>query len=268
MAKSIDGFLTSQSITGRTDFYDYDLLDAKIASAEKKLITNVHFRRRVCTEELRAQNEARLLRGRQIASMICEHFRATGAYDAAQRLSDLFNVRLPNDDVQDFDTRWDQALLSASELPTEMVLEDLYKSKLRDSVQLQTTLAVYEQEIVRNSEQPNPSKLKIAVRRHIDQQMRTRNFRARSEIVGRGAVSKRPKETKALVERKVGECFQWKAFGQCLRGNCCSFSHAQTSGRGCGHRQEEQMSSPAPKAKAQSDESYLQKFRTQRRNSS
>ena len=186
--------------------------------------------------------------------MISEHFRVTRAYDAAQGPSDLFNVRLQNDDVQDFDVRWNQALLSASETPTEMFLEDLYKSKLRDSVQLQTTLAMYEQDIIRNNEKPNPSKLKIAVRRHIDQQMRTRNFRARNEIVGRGAVSKRPKGTKALVERKVGECFQWKAFGQCLRGDCCSFSHAQTSGRGCGQRQEEQMSSPAPKAKAQSDE--------------
>ena len=68
--------------------------------------------------------------------MIYEHFRATGAYDAVQGLSDLFNIRLQNDDVQDFDVRWDQALLSASETPTEMVLEGLYKSKLQDSVQL------------------------------------------------------------------------------------------------------------------------------------
>ena len=45
--------------------------------------------------------------------MIYEHFRATGARDAAQGLSDLFNVRLQSDDVQDFDTRWDQALLPA-----------------------------------------------------------------------------------------------------------------------------------------------------------
>ena len=29
--------------------------------------------------------------------------------------SDLFTVSLQNDDVQDFDVRWDQALLSASE---------------------------------------------------------------------------------------------------------------------------------------------------------
>ena len=185
MPKSIGVFLTSRSITGRIDFTDYDLLDANTASALKKLIANMHFRRRECTEELRAQNETRFLQGRHIASLIYAHVRATGAYDAAQGLSDPFNVRLQNDDVQDFDTRWDQAPLSACKVPTETVLEGLYKSKLQDSVQLQTTLAMCEQEIIRNNEQPKYSKLNIAVRRHIDQQMRMQSFRARNEIVER-----------------------------------------------------------------------------------
>ena len=82
----------------------------------------------------------------QIAYMIYERFHETGACGAVQGLS-LFNSRLQNDDVRDFDVRWDQALLAASEIPTEMVLECLYKSKLQDSVQHQTVLALYEQEI-------------------------------------------------------------------------------------------------------------------------
>ena len=55
---------------------------------------------------------------------------------------------------------------------------------------------MYEQDIIRNNEKPNYSKLKIVVRRHIDQQVRIRNVRARNEIVERGAVSKRPKGKK------------------------------------------------------------------------
>ena len=62
--------------------------------------------------------------------MIYEHVRATGAYEVVQDLSDLFNIRLQNDDFQDFDVRWDQALLATSEIPSEMVLEGLYKSKI------------------------------------------------------------------------------------------------------------------------------------------
>ena len=34
--------------------------------------------------------------------------------------SGLFSIRLQNDDVQDFDTRWDQAPLAASEIPSDM----------------------------------------------------------------------------------------------------------------------------------------------------
>ena len=54
-------------------------------------------------------------------------------------------------------------LLAASENPTEMVLEGLYKSKLQDSAQLQTVLSMYEQENVRNNELPNDSRLKTIV---------------------------------------------------------------------------------------------------------
>ena len=42
--------------------------------------------------------------------MIYDHFRATGAHDAAFDLSDLFNVSLQRGDIQDFETRWDQGL--------------------------------------------------------------------------------------------------------------------------------------------------------------
>ena len=43
--------MTSQSIVGRNDFLDYDMFDAMIASALKKLLTQVHFQKRVSVEE-------------------------------------------------------------------------------------------------------------------------------------------------------------------------------------------------------------------------
>ena len=66
--------------------------------------------------------------------MIYEHFRAAEAYEAVKGLSELFGERLQNDDVQDSDVRWDQPLISASDMPSDMILEGLYKSKLQDSV--------------------------------------------------------------------------------------------------------------------------------------
>ena len=66
----------------------------------KRLVDkHVHFRNRVSVEEQRAQNYDRFLRGKQIAYMIHEHFRATRACEAVQGLSDLFDMRLRNDDV-------------------------------------------------------------------------------------------------------------------------------------------------------------------------
>ena len=76
--------------------------------------------------------------------MICDHCRANVAYDAAQDLSDLFLVSSQGDDTRDLDTRWDQPLLSSSEIPNENILEGLHRMKIRDSVQLQTVLAIYD----------------------------------------------------------------------------------------------------------------------------
>ena len=104
IAKSID----ERSITGQHKFPDFDMLDVMIASALKKLLnTQSNFRTRVSVEEWRAQKDDRFLRGRQTAQMLYEFVRATRAYEAVQRLSDLFTISSQNDDVQDCDVRWD-----------------------------------------------------------------------------------------------------------------------------------------------------------------
>ena len=187
--QSKDDFMTSQSITGRTDFPDDEMLDTMIASALKKLLnTHVHFHKRVSVEEQRAQKDYRFLRGRQIVHMIYEYFRATGAYEAVQGLSDLLNVRLQHDNVQDFDTRWDQALLGASEIPTEMVFDrfiQVKKCRILFSFRLSWLSTI--KKTVRNEGQTSYSRLKIISRTSCwsdseDAQLQSleRNFRKRS----------------------------------------------------------------------------------------
>ena len=236
IAKSIDELMTSRSIAGQHDFPDCDMLDVVIASALKKILnTQSNSRKRVSVEEQRAQNFDRFLRGRQIAYMMCEYFRATGACEAVKGLANLFTVSLQNDDVQDFDVRCHHALLSVSEMPSDLILEGLYKSKLENSVQLQTLLALYDQEATRSKE-PNYQHLKTALKLHADQMMRTRNFRVPSDVVKRGSVTKSQKGNKACVERKVGEWFQWKVHGQCSKGDPCSFSHDTQDSRNSGQK--------------------------------
>ena len=56
-------------------------------------------------------------------------------------------------------------------------------------------------------DQPKHAQLKIAGKLHIDQTMRTKNFRVRNDVVERGSVTKSQKGQKAYVERKNGRVF-------------------------------------------------------------
>ena len=57
------------------------MLDAKIACSLQKIIQNSNFKKKVSLEEQKAQKEDRFLQGRQIAFMIYDNFRVTGAHD-------------------------------------------------------------------------------------------------------------------------------------------------------------------------------------------
>ena len=55
--------------------------------------------------------------------MICEYFRATGAFEAVHGLAHLFTMSLQNEHVKDFHLLWDHALLTAGEMPSDAILE-------------------------------------------------------------------------------------------------------------------------------------------------
>ena len=83
------------------------MLDAKIASALNKIIQNSHFMKEGQSGGTES-SERPVSTGRQIAHMINDYFRVTGAHDTVLDYADLFTITLRDDDVQEFDTRWDQ----------------------------------------------------------------------------------------------------------------------------------------------------------------
>ena len=123
------------------------MLHAKVASALNKIIPNYHSKKKVSLEEQKAQKEDHFLRGRQTAYMIYDYFRVTGAHDTVLDCAELFSVTLRNDNVQDFDTRCDGVLLSMTEIPSDDVLESLYKLRIREFEKLKTVLELYDMEI-------------------------------------------------------------------------------------------------------------------------
>ena len=69
MVDSVDALRSSSSIRG-ISMPNFEVLDARIASALNKIIHNSHFKRRISLEEQKAQKQDRFLRGRQIAYLI------------------------------------------------------------------------------------------------------------------------------------------------------------------------------------------------------
>ena len=131
------------------------MLDARIASALNKIIQNSYFRKKVSLEEQKAQKEDRFLRGRQIAYMIYDDFGVTGVHDTVLDYADLFTITLRHDDVQEFDTGWDEILLSMTKIPPDAVLQSLYKLRIRESDQLKTVLELSDMKINQKISMPD-----------------------------------------------------------------------------------------------------------------
>ena len=125
MVDSVDFLKSSSSVRG-IRMPDFEVLDAKIASALNKIIQNTRFKKKVSLEEMKAHKEDRFLRGRRIACLIYEYFRVTGANDSVENYADLFTIVLRNDDIQEFDSKWDGILLSMTKIPSDDILESLY----------------------------------------------------------------------------------------------------------------------------------------------
>ena len=97
--------------------FDFELLDTMMASVLKKFIQNSYFKKKVSLEEQNTQKADRLLRGRQTACLIYDYFGVIGVNDSVLLYADLFAVVLLNNYIQEFDTRWDEMLLSMEHFP-------------------------------------------------------------------------------------------------------------------------------------------------------
>ena len=218
------------------------MLDAKIASALNKIIHNSQFKKKVRNRKPRKRTG--FYREDRSHSTIYDHFRVSGVHDTVLDYADLFSVTIRDDNVQEFDTRWDEFLLSMSKIPSDDVLESLYKLRIRESDQLKTVIELYDMEIHQNISMPNYLKLKTMVKRSIDQKLRLRNFDAKHWKIETGAVVKNRKGLSG-VEGGKGICYQWKGKDQCSKGDWCSFRHES----------DDRAQKPTPKAATPSEPS-------------
>ena len=101
--------------------------------------------------------------------MIYDCFPSTGAHDTVLDCADLFSITLRNDNVQEFDTRWDEVFLSVSKIPSDDILESLYNLRIRESDQLEIVLEFHDMEIHQKISMHNYQRLKTMLKRSFDQ---------------------------------------------------------------------------------------------------
>ena len=198
LVDSVDELRSSSPIRG-ISMPNFEVLDARIASALNKIIHNSHFKRRISLEEQNAQKQDRFLRGRQIAYLIYDYFRVTGIQDSDENYADLFTISLRNDDIQEFDSKWDGILLSMTKIPPDDILEGFYKLRIRESEKLKTVLELYDPETHQKKLGPDYHRLKTMVKRSIDQEIRNKNFGNRNGNFEKNAVVSVYKEYLEIV---------------------------------------------------------------------
>ena len=140
--------------------------------------------------------------------MICEHFRVIGANDSVENYADLFAVALRNDDVQEFDSKWDGILLSMTKIPLDDILKGSYKLRIRESEKLKTVLELCDLEIHQKKIGPDDHRLKTMVKRSIEQDVRNKNFCARN---GNEEKKRRGQESRDKTACILGDCWQWES---------------------------------------------------------
>ena len=90
----------------------------------------------------------------------------------------LFALR--KGDIQEFDSKWDGIKLSMTKIQHDDILEGLYKLIIRESDEVKTVLELYDLEIHQKKLEFDYHRSKTIVKKSIEQEIRNKNFGARS----------------------------------------------------------------------------------------
>ena len=227
VVKSVHDLLTSQWSEGH-EFHDFEMLDAKIVSALKMTSWIGTSQEEWMWKSSMLKNTTDFFDGDRLLTWSTIIF---GLWCCSW--SSSWSIR----SIQCVSTRSWQSGFRYKMRPSSIiciwstqgnVLDSMYKMRLCESVQLQTVLAAYDQEIDWGRAMPSSKILKTMVRRHIDQndqdaQLQSPKWKDRNRSIGQGK--------NVSVWRRLAEGHQWKANGQYSRGDSCSFRHGSDRGQ-------------------------------------
>ena len=218
---------SSRSVYGK-DFPNFEMLDAKIASALNKIIQNSQFNKKVTLEELESPKRGAV---------------------SARETNRPHDIRLLSSDWSLMTQCWVMLIYSLLlftwwqhsgiryEMGRSSIIDDKNSTRwnLGMSVQIEDTWVWSTQKpywncttwwFIRRHRFPTIKSWKPWWRGCMDQKLRSRNFDARHGRIESGAVVKSRKGISG-VEGGKGICYQWKGEGQCSQGDRCSFRHEE-----------------------------------------
>ena len=165
------------------------------------------------------------LRGRQIAFVIYDYFRVTGAHDTELDYADLFSVTLHDDYIQEFDTRWGRS--------SAFHVKDSLRWYPGKSVQVEDTWVWPTQKrvrIVRHGEFIKRYRWPFIKNwRQWWRGVLIRNFDGETLTPGTEELKQeqwsRIERVWVALKDEKGTFYQWKEKGQCSQGDQRSFRH-------------------------------------------
>ena len=92
-----------------------------------------------------------------------------------------------------------------TKIPSDDILEKLYKLRVRESEKLKTVLELYDLEIHQKRLGPDYHRLNTMVKRSIEQDLRNKNFGTRKGNFEKNAVVKNQRE-KQREQGSLGDC--------------------------------------------------------------
>ena len=160
---------------------NFEVLDVRVASALNKIIQNSQFIRRISLEGTKGPERGPF-------SFEVDRLRTWSTVISGSLEPMILSKTTPTCSLMFFEMTifrnsilsGTEILLSMTKIPHDDILEGLYKWRVRESEKLKTVLELYDLETHQKKLGPDYHRLKSVVKRSIEQEIRNKNFGARS----------------------------------------------------------------------------------------
>ena len=161
--------------------------------------------------------------------IVCNHFRICETQGVIIELKDVFVLTFKGGTVRQVVNEWNATMNLLQNVPSDEVLECVFRAQLEKSVQLKEMLALIDQDMVRRGQKKSYQTLMHAVQAHLEHRhmtkMRDDLDNTHTGAVGGKARGKGGGKRSQSAQPTKGDCNQFLNGGRCPKGSNCEFQH-------------------------------------------